>query len=67
MLVQLQCAASFVGDGKICGKDSDGDGYPDMQLNCNDTHCTQVCVYAVMYACTYVSYTSYMDINFKYA
>ena len=43
-IVQLQCAASFVGDGKICGKDSDGDGYPDIQLNCNGTHCTQVCM-----------------------
>ena len=45
IIFDLQCAASFVGDGKICGKDSDEDGYPDMQLNCNDTHCIQVCTY----------------------
>ena len=39
---KVSCAAPFVGDGKVCGKDSDGDGYPDMQLNCNDSHCMQV-------------------------
>ena len=38
----MQCAAPFVGDGKICGKDSDEDGYPDVALNCNDAHCIQV-------------------------
>jgi len=26
----------------VCGKDSDGDGYADMKLNCDDPQCVQV-------------------------
>jgi len=47
----------------MCGKDSDGDGYPDMELNCNDSHCVQVIMYICIYifhdlhkACTYDVY-----------
>ena len=46
VITSIQCAAPFVGDGKVCGRDSDGDGYPDMVLNCNDTYCVQVCCYS---------------------
>lgn len=45
----LQCAAPFVGDGMVYGKDSDGDGYPDMELNCDDSNCVIVCT--CMYIC----------------
>ena len=41
----IQCSAPFVGNGKLCGKDSDADGYPDMQLNCNDSYCVQVSMF----------------------
>ena len=42
ILITLQCLDQFVGNGVICGKDSDGDGYPDMLLDCDDPHCVQV-------------------------
>ena len=38
----LQCIQPFVGNGIVCGKDSDGDGYPDMMLPCDDLKCIQV-------------------------
>ena len=41
-LIWLQCIDQFVGNGVICGKDSDGDGYPDMMLDCDNPHCVQV-------------------------
>ena len=41
-LISLQCIDQFVGNGVICGKDIDGDGYPDMMLDCDDPHCVQV-------------------------
>jgi len=44
MLHILQCAAPFVGNGMVCGRDSDGDGYADMKLNCDDPQCEQVSV-----------------------
>lgn len=34
----------FAGNGKLCGLDSDGDGYPDMGLKCDDQQCQQVAV-----------------------
>ncbi|XP_065894299.1 sortilin-related receptor-like isoform X2 [Dysidea avara] len=36
-----QCVAPFVGNGVVCGRDSDGDGYADMKLNCDDPECEQ--------------------------
>ena len=42
IIILIQCAAPFVGDGDVCGRDSDGDGYPDMKLNCSGSHCVQV-------------------------
>ena len=42
ILITLQCLDQFVGNGVICGKDSDGDGYPDMLLDCDDPQCAQV-------------------------
>ena len=45
-LFYWQCKTGFAGDGIACGYDSDLDGWPDDQLNCEDqgdyTHCTQV-------------------------
>ena len=31
----------LVGDGFYCGIDSDLDGYPDNNLNCNETSCAK--------------------------
>ncbi|XP_057309993.1 cartilage oligomeric matrix protein-like isoform X1 [Hydractinia symbiolongicarpus] len=33
------CRAATAGDGYVCGNDQDGDGYPDVDLNCDDAHC----------------------------
>ena len=45
-LFSLQCKTGFAGDGIACGFDSDLDGWPDNQLDCEDkgkyTHCTGV-------------------------
>ena len=38
----MQCSAPFVGNGMVCGRDSDGDGYADMKLECDDPQCEQV-------------------------
>ncbi|XP_065911567.1 cadherin EGF LAG seven-pass G-type receptor 1-like isoform X2 [Dysidea avara] len=31
----------YAGNGVKCGLDSDSDGYPDVQLNCEDQHCLE--------------------------
>ncbi|XP_063626860.1 cartilage oligomeric matrix protein-like [Cydia splendana] len=33
------CAMGYTGNGTVCGRDSDLDGYPDQQLNCSETRC----------------------------
>ena len=40
-----QCnSPTYVGDGKVCGVDSDYDGFPDVNLNCNIVpSCEGVC------------------------
>jgi len=38
----LKCTVPFVGNGVVCGRDSDGDGYADMKLDCDDPQCEQV-------------------------
>ena len=37
-----QCITPFVGNGVVCGRDSDSDGYADMKLDCDDPQCAQV-------------------------
>ena len=32
-----------MGDGRVCGLDSDSDGFPDEGLDCNETFCSKVC------------------------
>ncbi|XP_066924017.1 cartilage oligomeric matrix protein-like [Clytia hemisphaerica] len=34
-----KCRPSMAGDGYHCGKDTDGDGIPDQQLQCDSKHC----------------------------
>ncbi|XP_058805689.1 cartilage oligomeric matrix protein isoform X2 [Phymastichus coffea] len=34
-----RCSVGWAGDGKICGIDSDSDGYPDEPLDCQDIRC----------------------------
>ncbi|XP_047996687.1 cartilage oligomeric matrix protein-like isoform X2 [Leguminivora glycinivorella] len=33
------CAMGYTGNGTVCGRDSDLDGYPDQQLNCPEARC----------------------------
>jgi len=32
----------MAGDGYVCGRDSDGDGFPDEALNCTSSNCKKV-------------------------
>ena len=34
-----ECIQGLAGDGKICGTDSDMDGVPDDDLDCDDQEC----------------------------
>ncbi|CAG2167865.1 unnamed protein product [Oppiella nova] len=36
---QCRCKVGFAGDGRICGLDSDLDGWPDHNLRCSDPRC----------------------------
>ena len=46
----FQCTRpAFSGNGVTCGLDSDSDGQPDVQLNCTDKQCNEVC----MFVCTH--------------
>ena len=39
----LQCnAPTFVGNGVTCGLDSDSDGFPDVELDCELSSCQRV-------------------------
>ena len=33
---------TYVGDGRVCGLDSDSDGFPDEGLDCDETFCAKV-------------------------
>ena len=42
----MQCnVPTFVGNGSLCGLDTDTDGFPDVQLDCSveQSSCEQVC------------------------
>ena len=42
----MQCnTPTFVGNGSLCGLDTDFDGFPDVKLNCSveQSSCTGVC------------------------
>merc|ERR1712121_229695 len=34
-----KCNVGSAGDGEVCGSDTDLDGFPDVELSCNDIHC----------------------------
>eukprot|EP00112_Aurelia_sp_Birch-Aquarium-sp1_P017304 Seg3995.1 transcript_id=Seg3995.1/GoldUCD/mRNA.D3Y31 product=Thrombospondin-4 protein_id=Seg3995.1/GoldUCD/D3Y31 len=34
-----KCRLGFVGNGYLCNRDSDLDGFPDVGLNCSDSYC----------------------------
>ena len=39
----IQCnSPTFVGNGSVCGLDSDGDKYPDVKLDCDGPRCEAV-------------------------
>ena len=33
---------TYAGDGRVCGLDSDSDGFPDEGLNCSQPFCSKV-------------------------
>ncbi|RVE65980.1 hypothetical protein OJAV_G00121930 [Oryzias javanicus] len=37
--ISCQCGIGWAGNGYLCGKDTDIDGYPDEKLKCKDAHC----------------------------
>lgn len=37
-----QCGIGWAGNGYLCGKDTDIDGYPDEKLKCKDSSCRKV-------------------------
>lgn len=37
-----QCGIGWAGNGYLCGKDTDIDGYPDEKLRCKDMNCRRV-------------------------
>lgn len=37
-----QCGIGWAGNGFLCGKDTDIDGYPDEKLKCKDLNCKKV-------------------------
>lgn len=38
----LKCKVGWAGNGFVCGRDSDLDGFPDERINCNDPTCFPV-------------------------
>ena len=38
---ECQCSVGYAGNGKKCGRDSDGDGWCDIRLDCLDPRCKQ--------------------------
>uniref|UniRef100_A0A673CTA9 Thrombospondin-4-B n=1 Tax=Sphaeramia orbicularis TaxID=375764 RepID=A0A673CTA9_9TELE len=40
--VTCQCGIGWAGNGYLCGKDTDIDGYPDEKLKCKDPTCRKV-------------------------
>ncbi|MBN3301082.1 TSP4B protein, partial [Amia calva] len=44
--VSCTCGIGWAGNGYMCGKDTDIDGYPDEELKCNDRNCRKDnCIY----------------------
>ena len=46
----LQCNIGWAGNGYKCGRDTDLDGWPDMNLPCDHKKCTAVRSYSYSYA-----------------
>uniref|UniRef100_A0A8C6KQD5 Thrombospondin 4b n=1 Tax=Nothobranchius furzeri TaxID=105023 RepID=A0A8C6KQD5_NOTFU len=44
--ISCQCGIGWAGNGYMCGKDTDIDGYPDEKLKCKDPNCKKDnCIY----------------------
>ncbi|KAF3850907.1 hypothetical protein F7725_012679 [Dissostichus mawsoni] len=39
--ISCRCGVGWAGNGYVCGKDTDIDGYPDTKLPCGDINCKQ--------------------------
>lgn len=37
-----QCAIGWAGNGLLCGRDTDLDGFPDEKLRCSERQCRKV-------------------------
>lgn len=37
-----QCAVGWAGNGLLCGRDTDLDGFPDEKLRCSERQCRKV-------------------------
>ena len=40
----LQCNVGYAGSGRVCGRDIDLDGWPDVKLACADPRCFAVSI-----------------------
>lgn len=38
----MQCAVGWAGNGLLCGRDTDLDGFPDEKLRCSERQCRKV-------------------------
>lgn len=41
-LTPPQCAVGWAGNGLLCGRDTDLDGFPDEKLRCSERQCRKV-------------------------
>lgn len=42
LLPRPQCAVGWAGNGLLCGRDTDLDGFPDEKLRCSERQCRKV-------------------------
>lgn len=45
----FQCGIGWAGNGYLCGRDTDIDGYPDEKLRCRDPTCKKVTAPVILY------------------
>ena len=62
-----QCnTPTFVGNELVCGLDSDSDGFPDVELNCDDPSCQRVSecyIHRDTHICTHICRHAHIHIS----